>query len=74
MILSRAQEKKEPNLFAEQKEREGFEPSIVLCFEHYTGFQARSYQPLGHLSEREFLFSLYSIPSNRTLTYKWIPL
>lgn len=31
------------------KEREGFEPSIVV---HYAGFQDRSLQPLDHLSKK----------------------
>ena len=62
------QSNKESIRRAKQKEREGFEPSIVSSLFrtlYQTGFQARSYQPLGHLSERELLFDLYYIPSNR---------
>lgn len=55
----------ETNLFNEQKRRERDSNPRQFFVQNYTGFQDRGYQPLSHLSERQFLF--YSSEQNMAI-------
>lgn len=75
MILSRIKPIKKTNLFAEQKkEREGFEPSIVLCFELYRFSRPELSTTRPPLRKVKTIYILFFILANRIWSYELIPL